>query len=168
MRPALNQTTTRDQRRFVRVDVTGNLEYRHAPNESGCAVLHDIGRGGLGLRLGRYLSPGRRVMVTLEETEPGHPVELKAVVAWCRPTGDGRTYLAGLRLFYDESSTFTVVSRLLRRAVFEEGAPCPSGTGSNAADAWEMDQWEVRNPNSERSTQRWYPGSQGLRAPFPA
>jgi len=109
------------QRRFVRIPLTGRVDYRYGAGETGRAEYADVSRSGIGLRLGRYLRPGRRVMLTVdtapEADRDGTGSELKAQVAWCRPGKEAHTFDAGLRVFHDEVDSMVVVRSLVVRAL---------------------------------------------------
>ncbi len=115
MTQTLLEANPKDARRYLRVPFAGTVNYRYA-DEQGAATCNDLGRGGLRLQLGRYLRPGRRIMLTLTDVMSGsHPVELKAEVVWCRPASGSCTFTTGLRVYHDDLDTTHTLSVLIDR-----------------------------------------------------
>ena len=127
-----------DQRRFVRVPLTGRIGYRYGPSDTGRAECINVSPLGMQLRLGRYLRPGRRVLVTAGQGSGGDGdgpgIEFKAQVAWCRPSKGSHVFDAGLRVFHDEPDSVTAIYSLLikglkqlrLRMAAEESVPATS------------------------------------------
>ena len=78
----------------------GELEYRYGNAEQGKAVWCSFGRDGACIRMGRYLRPGRHVLL-IDESDGDAPAEFSGRIVWCRPGADGRSYIAGIYLFDD-------------------------------------------------------------------
>lgn len=88
-----------DQRECERFAHVGVLEYRYGLDEQGLAAWHDVSRDGVCVQLGRYLRPGRSIVVVRAQRElHDEPLELKGRVAWCRPAGDDESYLVGIKI----------------------------------------------------------------------
>ncbi|MBI4559241.1 MAG: PilZ domain-containing protein [Candidatus Hydrogenedentes bacterium] len=159
MATQLETRRTGDQRIFARVPYSAGVTYRYGVNEGGIAASANLGRGGACLTLGRYLRPGRYVMLSFEAAPADNePVELKAQVMWCRPTNDAKRFEAGVRIFHDEPDVNVALSELLYDAMLRAGqlnpllvervvpaewyqAPTPSTgrpTGVIASHAWKF------------------------------
>jgi len=106
-----------DERLFVRVPYTTQVTYSDDGGHEGGATSDDISRGGVSLRMGRYLRPGRFVLITIGGPDGASPIELKTRVAWCRPDKGEHVFRTGLRVFYDEPDTMEQMSRLMYEAV---------------------------------------------------
>lgn len=78
----------------------GELEFRYGNEEQGTAVWCSFGRDGACIRMGRYLRPGRHVLL-IDRTAGEVPAEFSGRIVWCRPGADGRSYIAGVYLFDD-------------------------------------------------------------------
>lgn len=89
-----------DERNSERVQFDGPLSYRYDLNEHGFAKWCSVGREGACISLGRYLRPGRHVTL-MSGSEAEGPLEISGRIVWCRPTSDGREFVAGLRIFDD-------------------------------------------------------------------
>lgn len=108
-----------EQRRFTRIPYLSRAHYTIGPDHSGHAKCHDIGLGGLCLTLRRYVRPGSRVLVTLNELwHTGGPLQFKSIVKWCRSAKDGQ-YRAGLRVYVDDVETEQALEALARRSLNE-------------------------------------------------
>lgn len=106
-----------DQRETERFPHAGSLEYRYGIGEKGRATWHDVGRDGVCIQLGRYLRPGRSIVVVRQERElHDEPLELKGRVIWCRPSGDGETYLVGIKVHRSGVELCYAMSSLVREA----------------------------------------------------
>ena len=81
-----------DERRSRRAPFHGEFEYRYDGNQSGKAEWRSVGREGACIRIGRYLSPGRRMTVDCRG------LELEARIIWCRATAGGDHFVAGLQI----------------------------------------------------------------------
>ncbi len=107
-----------DQRETERFPHTGSLEYRYGLSDTGIATWHDVGRDGVCIRLGRYLRPGRSLVLIREERElHDEPRELKGRIVWCRPSGDGETYLVGVKVHRSGVELCYAMSSLVREAL---------------------------------------------------
>jgi PilZ domain-containing protein len=93
---------TRNNRRGSRVALSGTVKYSYNAGESGTATCCDVSGGGMRVVLGRYLRPGRRLMVQVPHgSNKRRHAELKAEIAWCSPTEEPHEFLAGLRVLHD-------------------------------------------------------------------
>lgn len=81
----------------------GELEFRYGNDEQGKAVWCSVGRDGACIRMGRYLRPGRHVLL-IDYSAGELPAEFSGGIVWCRPGADGRSYIAGVYLFDDGRS----------------------------------------------------------------
>jgi hypothetical protein len=69
------------------------------------------------MSLGRYLTPGRKVLVRVFSVRnPNEAAELKGRIAWCRPTEQPERFLAGVEIFYDAPEVSEDLSRLMLEA----------------------------------------------------
>lgn len=106
-----------EERRFERIPFEGRVDYRYGLDDGGTATWRSVGKEGACIALGRYLRPGRHVsLVSDAASVNGDPVELSGRVVWCRPTTEGRTFVAGLRIFSDEPGTASALSGIVRLA----------------------------------------------------
>lgn len=135
----LGRTPLQDQRRFMRIPHRGSILYRYASSESAAAHSVDVSHGGVCLALGRYLKPGRFVLLTLEPG-PQRPAwaELKAQIAWCRPTSDPHVFLAGAYVFRDEPEVAVTMSELVYHAL-HQGGWISSGQDGGSGLGWSVD-----------------------------
>ncbi len=83
---------TAEERRSRRIPFRGAFEYRYDGSERGKAEWCSVGREGACIRIGRYLSPGRRMRVEC------NGLDLEARVVWCRATAEGDRFVAGLQI----------------------------------------------------------------------
>lgn len=113
-------TVVSDQRQFARVPFTGAVTYRYEPEHEGTAMCTNVGRGGLSLELGRYLRPGKYVMLSVSGAD-GEPLELKARVAWCRALPGSRLFAAGVRVYHDEPQSLQALSRMVHKGLEQSG-----------------------------------------------
>ena len=97
-----------DERSGDRYTHSGLVQYRYALGEMGLATWCSVGREGACIRVGRYLRPGRHVILSSE---------LSGRIVWCRPTTDGLTYVAGLRVFREDPQSALALSALVEQAV---------------------------------------------------
>lgn len=102
---------------FTRVPHRTIISYRDAAGNGGEGLTLNIGWGGLGVSLGRYLRPGTQLSVTA----PPRNTEIRGAIAWCRPGEHGR-FLAGLRLALDEVAALDALSALLLEALLSADA----------------------------------------------
>jgi hypothetical protein len=124
--------------REVRTVCGGRLTYRHdGPADSGPARWCDVSRTGARIALGRYLRPGR--WVTLEFDAPlvcGAPVQVRARVVWCRPSGDGLSFEAGLSVLRETPELaldFAALGYRARAGANSPGAGAVSSAGHPVA-----------------------------------
>lgn len=89
---------TEDQRTSERIVAFGTLVYQDSPHDKGWARWCSVSRDGACIHLGRYLRPGKQIMLRSRGTH-GH--EFKARVVWCRPVNGGAHFVAGLKVFHD-------------------------------------------------------------------
>jgi hypothetical protein len=95
------------------------VEFVYAPNETAEAMTTDVGRGGMRVRLGRYLRPGTKLLLRFPVADwVEFPAELKAEIVWCGLPRRGEEFAAGLRIIYDEPEVLNWVSRLIHDAIF--------------------------------------------------
>ena len=111
MMSGLTTSPVHDERRAGRVPCSEYLTYRYSSSDGGKASCADVSFRGLGIRLGRYLRPGRRVVVCLDALPS---VELKGRVAWCRPSDEPNLFDAGIRVFHDEPDSVAALSEMSR------------------------------------------------------
>ena len=115
-----------DQRRFFRVPYAGVVRYWYAPDEDGTAKCCDVGQGGVCLSLGRYLRPGRRVMLSVSGPEASTTgAEFKGEVVWCRPAATPCIFLAGVRVWHDDPETPDTLASMVHQGLAQ---PDVSGT----------------------------------------
>jgi PilZ domain-containing protein len=133
MTTATDTSTKRDHRTWVRVPFAVELAYRAGAAQARPAECLNLSRGGLCLRMSRYLRPGRQLLVTVgpESTEP---TELKAEVAWVLPMDRGETFEVGLRVIPDEPETEDVMTRLVHTAVTQAEAVRPRRTETRSTE----------------------------------
>lgn len=128
--------TRKDQRHFARAPFAGTISYCYGHSETGQATCLDVGHGGARLILGRYLRPGRHVLLALALDSEGEKlVELKARVAWCRPAGEPHTFIAGVYIFHDEPEVSAALSELLYEALRRLGWVQPVAASAFARPA---------------------------------
>ncbi len=92
-----------DQRRAVRKPRSGAVIYASGGDVSGLATWCDESAGGASIRLGRYLRPGRPVVLRYQSSVGDNGTEeSQGRVVWCRPLGgDGCTFAAGVEFHND-------------------------------------------------------------------
>lgn len=106
-----------DERTFVRVQFETSVHCASDDGHVGAGITGDVSRGGLSLHLGRYLRPGRLVLLRVSEPAAAAPLELKGEIAWCRPEGPAGAFRAGVRVIHDEPEAIEGLSRLVHAAV---------------------------------------------------
>ncbi len=106
-----------DERTFVRVQFETSVHCASDDGHVGAGVTADVSRGGLSLHLGRYLRPGRFVLLRVNEPTAAEPLEVKGEIAWCRPEGPAGAFRTGIRVIHDEPEAFEGLSRLVHAAV---------------------------------------------------
>lgn len=80
-----------------RSPLTGRVSYQYGVGETGTAAWQDISLHGSRIRLGRYLPPGKHILLQ------GEPLpELKGRVVWCLPREGSRYFEAGLRIYHTD------------------------------------------------------------------
>jgi len=155
----LGRTLFQDQRRFTRVPHRGDISFKYAANDAANAVCVDMSRGGVCLAMGRYLRPGRKVLLTVADaTDATRLAELKAQVVWCRPTDDPQVFQAGIHIFHDEPEVTVVMSEWLYRALVDSGhiAPeCPEGNDTG----WSVDGRPAASPFVRSLGAAWNTGN---------
>ncbi len=119
-----------DERRGKRTPHNGQVTYRYSPVDEGKAVCANVGSKGLRIRLGRYLRPGRKVVLGVE-TPQG--VELKGRVAWCRPANEPNMFDAGVRVFHDAADSAAALSNMIRAGRKHTVDPADGKTGKSSA-----------------------------------
>ncbi|MFA6240964.1 MAG: PilZ domain-containing protein [Candidatus Hydrogenedentales bacterium] len=117
------ETSRGEGRRFVRLPFASTVQYRYGAQDTGSATLLNVGRGGVCVRLGRYLRPGTRALVQVPSVQmDGRSVELKAELVWCRPASEQHEFDAGFRIVFDEPDAIAGASELIHRALLDAGA----------------------------------------------
>lgn len=89
-----------EERTSPRVPFQGAFWYRDENGERGRAAWCSLGQDGARLRIERYLRPGRRIRLVLEDETP------VARIVWCRPAADGTSFMAGVKIFADPDAEF--------------------------------------------------------------
>lgn len=118
-------------RSFLRVPFSTTVEYFYGAGATGTGQCRDLSRNGLSMSLGRYLTPGRKILVRVFSiANPVEAAELKGRIVWCRPTEQPERFLAGVEIFYDMPE----VSEDLSRLMFE-AALAHTGAASTASAA---------------------------------
>lgn len=100
-----------DQRTSQRVVALGTLIYQVSREDKGWARWCSVSRDGACIHLGRYLRPGKYVML---RTNGAHAtnVEFKARVVWCRPVAGGVHFVAGLKIYRDSPESEDALAAL--------------------------------------------------------
>ncbi|MBI5093153.1 MAG: PilZ domain-containing protein [Candidatus Hydrogenedentes bacterium] len=134
----LGRTVALDQRRFTRVPHRGDVSYRYAANDAATAVCVDVSHGGVCLAMGRYLRPGRFVLLAFTTAaDSDSTVELKAQIVWCRPTDEPHVFQAGVNIFHDEPDVSVIMSELLYQALVN-GGHIEAGKGRHQRTGWSV------------------------------
>lgn len=114
-----------DNRGFARLPLFVNAQYRYGTTGEGRAQVQNIGRAGLGLRMGRYLRPGTLVRLQLEALDLGmEAFELTTHIAWCVPVSENGEFDAGLRILHEKTESLAQVSALIHGALLRSGRLC--------------------------------------------
>lgn len=96
--------------RESRVAVSGKVVYRHSdPEEQGVAQWCNVSRAGAGITLGRYLRPGREIVLELEDAM------VRGRIVWCAARR-GCGYSAGLSILRDTPESALAFTRFRERA----------------------------------------------------
>jgi hypothetical protein len=113
---------TVEERQFARVPYLGRVQFVYGAGQKGSAHANDVGRGGLRVRMGRYLRPGTKLMVTIPmENSEEKSVELKSEVIWCRRERGHMDFGAGLRVYYDAPEALDAISEVMYYALLDQG-----------------------------------------------
>ncbi len=102
-----------------RTQLGGSLQYTTGCGEAGQATWLNISRTGAGLLLGRYLRPGRTLLLELAATETDCTVLVPAEVAWCVPQLGKPSFKTGLRIHRDDPEVALHFAKLGYRALAE-------------------------------------------------
>jgi hypothetical protein len=73
------------------------VSYQYGAGETGVAAWQDISLHGSRIRLGRYLPPGKHILL-----QGGPLPELKCRVVWCLPREGSQYFEAGLRIYHTD------------------------------------------------------------------
>lgn len=111
-----------DERRFARVPYRGQVQFECGAGSKGSALAGDVGRGGMRVRMGRYLRPGTKLMITISLAgSKKKTIELKSEVVWCRRGPGQLEFDAGIRVYYDAPEALEAISEVMYDALFEQG-----------------------------------------------
>jgi len=113
------QNIRQDERTFYRIACQNKVKYAYENNQYGKGICTELGRGGMRLVMGRYLRPGRFVLVTVAGPS-GSTYEFKATVVWSRPGDEPNTFEAGVRIYHDEPESMDQMSELMLGAVLSQ------------------------------------------------
>ena len=80
-----------------RVPLTGHVSFQYGVSETGIAAWRDVSLHGSRIRLGRYLTPGKHILLRSESLP-----DLKCRVVWCLPRDGSRHFDAGLRIYHTD------------------------------------------------------------------
>ena len=98
------------------------MQFKSGAGSKGSAQEGDVGRGGMRVRMGRYLRPGTKLMITISlEGSNEQTVELKSEVVWCRRGPGQLEFDAGIRVYYDAPEALEAISEVMYDALFEQG-----------------------------------------------
>lgn len=100
-----------ERRTSPRTALSGNVPYQYGTKERCAAKWLDIGLKGARIRLGRYIAPGKHLLLL-----PSPCAELKARVVWCLPREGSQYFEAGLRIYPSEHDAFRIVESLFAEA----------------------------------------------------
>lgn len=121
------------QRAFTRVPFEHTLRWSYAPGEAGVACVCNISRGGLSVAMGRYLRPGRVVLVQFDDLDfNGEALAFDARIVWCCSSRDGHDgFHAGLQVLHGKPITLAKISEIFYLAISRlaaDGMPCVEPT----------------------------------------
>ncbi|MFM1918999.1 MAG: hypothetical protein RLZZ303_633 [Candidatus Hydrogenedentota bacterium] len=104
--------------RETRSRIGGAVEYLHgAPEESGVAEWRDVSRCGASISLGRFLRPGRELVLSAPSPlYPGRALRLRARVMWCAPSEAVGRFTAGLLVYRDSPEAALEFATLAHKA----------------------------------------------------
>jgi len=80
-----------DTRHEERLPFAERVTYRYGERYAGSALWHNVSRSGGRIHLGRYLRPGRSLLLSF-----GPTTLFTAMVVWCRRAGNSADFEAGL------------------------------------------------------------------------
>lgn len=80
-----------ETRHEERLPFAERVTYCYGGQQGASAVWRNVSRSGGRVYLGRYLRPGRSLLLTF-----GAATRFKAMVVWCRRVGDSADFEAGL------------------------------------------------------------------------
>jgi hypothetical protein len=108
-----------EQRSFTRLAYEKKVNWACDTTGFGTAALSNVGRGGMGLRLNRFLAPGRFIELTFPDIfRKGKTVTLQARVAWSKPMRTASNeYELGAHLLYDDVEALGSVSEVFYAAL---------------------------------------------------
>lgn len=134
MAEAIEKQIWANGRTFWRVPFSTEVEYFYGSGASGKARCRDLSRGGLSMTLGRYLTPGRKVLLRVFSTwNPNEAAEFKGRIVWCRPTERPEWFRAGVEILRDVPEVLEDLSRLILEAATayagESGQRAAKGSG---------------------------------------
>ncbi len=110
-----------EDRQSSRIPLQGALAYRCSEEVEGVATWCSVGAGGACIRLGHYLRPGRHLLMVTHALKTGEgPTEMSGRIVWCRPTANGRTFVAGVRIFEAGSEAILSLVAIVQQANGEE------------------------------------------------
>jgi hypothetical protein len=101
-----------EQRSSDRRTAFGTLSYQDSPDDRGWARWCSVSRDGACIHLGRYLRPGKHIMLRLHHHTDVATSEFKARVVWCRPIAAGAHFVAGLKIFHDQPESEEALAAL--------------------------------------------------------
>ena len=94
-----NMTLETTSLRDVRSPMTGGVAYLYDRGEIGGATWRDVSAEGASIRMGRYLRPGRAVVLRFPSPAlPEEILEIPARIVWCRPAPGSLYFAAGLQI----------------------------------------------------------------------
>ncbi|MCP4639115.1 MAG: PilZ domain-containing protein [bacterium] len=111
----------REERRFLRVPLAGRMSYQCGADDLAAASCANVSRTGVQIVLGRYLRPGRHIVLGIDDLTRTGEAELKGQVVWCRPSGESHRFTAGVRVFHDDTGAVRTMSELFYEAVGRMG-----------------------------------------------
>lgn len=84
--------TQKDERQSGRYRARSGFWYRDDAEEEGQAKWCSVAEQGACICIGRYLQPGRELVIH------GNGAEIYGRIVWCRPMADRTNYVAGVRV----------------------------------------------------------------------